>query len=53
MTKKLLVLAAFVASVGLVAGCDQVDEGAMDDGATTAPAPSQSPSPAPAPGGDE
>lgn len=51
MTKKLLILTALVASLGLVTACDKVDENAMPDGATTAPAPTPSPAPAPTPGG--
>lgn len=47
MTKKLLILTALVASLGLVTACDKVDENAMPDGATTAPAPTPSPAPAP------
>lgn len=52
MTRKLLLLMALVASMGLVTACDKVDENAMSgDGAASAPAPAPSPAPSPAPGG--
>lgn len=47
MAKKYLALAALIASLGLLTACDKVDEQAMPDGATTAPAPSTAPAPAP------